>query len=125
MNYTGVFFHSDLTKNGKLAKQIACPHVTHQYKPTEVNKSLFGQEVTFKVIGYDINEENEGYLVEVYEASEEMKKALAEIELPHITLSISESGKAVNTRFLEFESCEPWFIGGYYGGFEKGKIFYK
>ena len=125
MNYTGVFFDKALTDNGKLDKQIAFPHVTHKYKPAEIDRSLFGQVVIFKVIGYGINAENEGLLVEVAEASEEMKKALAEIEVPHITLSISANGKAVNTRYLDFESCTPWYIGGHYGGFEKGKTFFK
>lgn len=125
MNYTGVFFDKALTDNGKLDKQIAFPHVTHKYKPAEIDRSLFGQVVIFKVIGYGINAENEGLLVEVAEASEEMKKALAEIEVPHITLSISANGKAVNTRYLDFELCTPWYIGGYYGGFEKGKTFFK
>lgn len=124
-NYTGIFFHKALTDNGKLDTQIACPHVTHKYKPTEVNKSLFGQEVMFKVVGYGINEENEGLLVEVAQASDEMREALAEIEVPHITLSISKEGKAVNTRYLNFEPCTPWYLSGFYGGFNKGKVFYK
>lgn len=125
MNYTGVFFDKALTDNGKLDKQIAFPHVTHKYKPAEIDRSLFGQVVIFKVIGYGINAENEGLLVEVAEASEEMKKVLAEIEVPHITLSISANGKAVNTRYLDFKPCTPWYIGGHYGGFEKGKTFFK
>lgn len=125
MNYTGVFFDKALTDNGKLDKQIAFPHVTHKYKPAEIDRSLFGQVVIFKVIGYGINAENEGLLVEVAEASEKMKKALAEIEVPHITLSISANGKAVNTRYLDFEPCIPWYIGGHYGGFKKGKTFFK
>lgn len=124
MIYTGVFFDKALTENGKLNKQIAFPHVTHRFHPTEIDRNLFGQAVTFKVVGYGINAENEGLLVEVAEASEEMRKALAEVEIPHITLSISAEGKAVNTKYLGFEPCTPWYIGGRYGGFENGKVLF-
>lgn len=122
MIYTGVFFEENF--NNKLDKKIQFPHVTNQFKPTKVDYSLFGQEVVFKVIGYGINEENEGYLVELVNATQEIKNAFANIEKLHITISVSQTGKPVNTKNLDFKPIQPFYLKGRYGGYEKNKVVY-
>lgn len=122
MIFTGVFFEKKFET--KLDKTIAFPHVTFQFKPKEIDKNLFGQEVTFKVVAHGINEDNEGFLVEIVEATEEMKKAFNKIERPHITIGVSNKGKAVNTKNLEFKPCDSFILKGRFGGFEKNKIIF-
>lgn len=117
--YTGIFFEK---MTGKLEKQIEFPHVTHEFRPMNINEDLFGQEVTFEIIGYGIDTENEGYLVKVKTATDEMRKALDIIAIPHITLSVSKNGKPVNTKNLEFKPCAGFEITGVYGGFNGNKI---
>lgn len=117
INYTALFINKEDRATSKLDKTIEFQHITHEYRPKEVNKELFGQTAKLRVIGYGINEENEGYLVEIIEASEEIKKAFSIVEVPHITIGISKSGKAVNTRYLEFAAIEPFEIVATYGGF--------
>lgn len=122
--YTALFIDKNSIPTSKLDKTIEFPHMTHLFKPTEVNENLFGQKAILEVYGYGINAENEGWLVRIKEASEEIKKAFEVVEVPHITLGISKDGKAVNTRYLNFEAIEPFEIEAVYDGFGKGKIIY-
>lgn len=124
INYTALFINTEDRATSKLDKTIEFQHITHEYRPKEVNKELFGQTAKLKVIGYGINEKNEGYLVEIIEASEEIKKAFATVEIPHITIGISKNGKAVNTRFLEFTTIEPFEIIAIYGGYNGKEAIY-
>jgi hypothetical protein len=117
MIYTALFINEEDRRTSRLDKTIEFQHITHQFRPKTVDERLFGQQATLKVVGYGINEENEGYLVEIVEASEELREAFASVEVPHITIGISNSGKAVNTRYLEFEEIEPFEIVATYGGF--------
>lgn len=114
--YTGVFFKQEF--KGKLEKKIEFPHITHQFKPSTIDYSLFGQEVEFEIIGYGNDLNNEGYLVRLVNGSNEMKKAFEEVKIPHITISVSADGKPVNTVNLKFRPYTvPVRIKGIYGGF--------
>lgn len=99
-----------------LAKTISNPHVTFVYKPEEIDESLFGSIVKVRIIGYGFNEENEGLHVDVRTDNDALEKMITEIPVPHITLSISENGAAVNTRYLAFYEIEPVELTGFFGG---------
>lgn len=125
--YTGVFFdmpalYSEMNKRlarKKLYREIERPHVTVQYKPKEVNTSLFGQEVEFTVTGYAVDGRNEGVAVQFSKdgLSQELRELLETIKVPHITLSVSKNGRPVDTGRLHFEACQPFSIRGTYRPF--------
>lgn len=127
--YTGVFVDSkDLThklsmhgvKRTKLWREIPNTHVTFQYRPETVDESLFGCPVYIRVVGYGVNSQNEGLLVEVICANKEVQKLCEQVAVPHITLSVSEDGKPVNTRYVDFVRIEnPFVIQGVYNAFRK------
>lgn len=127
--YTGVFVDSkDLThklsmhgvKRTKLWREILNTHVTFQYRPETVDESLFGSPVDIRVVGYGVNSQNEGLLVEVICANKEVQKLCEQVAVPHITLSVSEDGKPVNTRYVDFVRIEnPFVIQGVYNAFCK------
>lgn len=124
ITYTALFLAEKDRLPSKLAKTIECQHITHQYRPAVIPTRFFGQTAKIRVTGYGINANNEGFKVEIVEASEELRKAFENVELPHITTGISKSGKAVNTRFLDFAEIEPFELTVTYGGFENGKIIF-
>ena len=125
--YIGVFIPNEeiyekVTEIGeRLSKLIKYPHVTFKYKPDAVNESLFGEEIEIKIIGYGNDGINEGLKVELYTTNHNLQSMIDEIEVPHITLSISDDGKAVNTRFLCFKDIEPFTIIGKFSGYMKDK----
>ncbi len=125
--YTGAFVDSkDLERKleeygverTKLWRQIQDTHVTFQFRPKEVDETLFGLPVDIRVIGYGVNPQNEGLLVEVTCANETVQKLCDKVEVPHITLSVSEDGKPVNTRYVGFAPIKtPFIIRGVYDAF--------
>lgn len=126
--YVGCFFDYDELKQkiealGKkrLDKTIMNPHITFEYRPESVNTKLFGEKIRARIIAYGNNGENEGVKVEIYSDNPMLCEMASNIAVPHITLSISENGKAVNTRYLDFTPIEPFEIVGKYGGFTKDK----
>lgn len=128
--YTGVFFdasalYAAMNKHlprKKLHRQIENPHVTVQYKPRDVNTSLFGQEVEFTVTGYAVDGRNEGVAVQF--SKDGLPQVLCEllegIKVPHITFSVSKDGKPVDTGRLQFHACQPFKIRGTYQPFYAG-----
>ena len=125
--YTGAFVDSKelermLEKCGvertRLWRQIENTHVTFQFRPKEADETLFGLPVDIRVIGYGVNSQNEGLLVEVTCADKTVQKLYDQVEVPHITLSVSEDGKSVNTRYIDFVSIKtPFTIRGVYDAF--------
>lgn len=121
--YCGIFVDSEELYQkmpGTLDKVIEHPHVTIKYRPEEqeLHGHLIGQNVEIEAIGYGKDEENEGLLVRLKADNDELQKLCDQIPVPHITLSISENGKAVNTSNLQFaELQEPFLINGSYGAF--------
>ncbi|MCQ2571294.1 MAG: hypothetical protein MJ154_03570, partial [Candidatus Saccharibacteria bacterium] len=103
--YVGFFVsQSDIYSlfSPRLSKLIVAPHVTTKYRPKkdEIHPELFGERVTITITGYGIDGENEGVAVTICPTSPELMEAYSKIPRPHITLSISENGKAVNTAGL-------------------------
>lgn len=125
--YTGAFVDSKdlalkLSEHGvirsKLWREIQNTHVTFQFRPEEVDESLYGCPVDIRVVGYGVNPQNEGLLVEVSCANEAVQKLSEQVKVPHITLSVSEDGKPVNTRYVDFAPIEhPFVIRGVYDAF--------
>lgn len=104
---------------GHLSCPISAPHITFAYRPEEVDESLFGQVLQLTAIGYGRDEENEGLLVTVETGSDQLRDMLARIEVPHITLSVSEDGQPVNTRYLDFRPIAPIPLIAVFGGYTK------
>ena len=102
-----------------LGNFIDAPHITTSYHPTEVNTSLFGKQVDIIIDGYGKNETNEGFSVTIKSNDEEVQKEIDKItkndSIPHITTSISDGAKAVNTRYLDFEPVKKMRIKGTFG----------
>ena len=99
-------------------------HCTFKYMPSEreiedFSAILLGKTVTLKVIGYGYNGTNSGFEVElepelesVYSNSHTVEEqAIPSIErtTPHITVSMSEDGRAVDTGMLDFKPIEAPF----------------
>lgn len=105
----------------KLDREIRDTHVTFQFRPQTVDESLFGSPVDIRVVGYGVNSQNEGLLVEIFCHNEKVQEIFCEhVELPHITLSVSEDGKPVNTRYVDFVQIEdPFTIQGVYDAFRR------
>lgn len=121
--YVGCFvdpdvLHEKLTPLSRtpLSTPILMPHVTVSYRPAAVDQSLFGIPVRIRIVGYGRDENNEGLLVELSTQEPRLEKLLQTVEIPHITLSISQSGKAVNTRRLHFTAVDPIELPSVYGG---------
>ena len=121
--YEAFFVQDDLLST--LSKDIEYKHITTEFKPSITHEHLYGQQATFLVTGYGNNRINEGYRVKLISCeSNELKELYDTIDIPHITLSISEDGKAVNTQMLDFIPTNEFKITTKFGGF-LGKPIYK
>ena len=123
--YVGCFVSQDLLfekvnafSGERLSKVIDEPHVTFSYRPAEVDETLFGTDIDVEVYAYGNDGVNEGVKVRLSTQNETLSSAIADISVPHITLSVSDEGKAVNTRLLEFAPIAPFPLAGVYGGYE-------
>lgn len=104
--YVGIFFAKEEIKKIKkknygtpLENDIKNKHVTIAFKPTEFDTSLFGEIVEVTIVGYGNNGKNEGVKVEIKSDN----KILKSVNVPHITLSVGNGGKPVDTGKLLFE----------------------
>ena len=81
-------------------KVVENPHITLAYKPDDqkvekiINENP--RECEFEVIGYGLNQTNE--------AIEVSRPLNCDNKVPHITLSLREGGKAVDSNNLVFHS---------------------
>lgn len=135
--YAGLFFdpeeiYSQFPQQ-RLAHRIRDPHVTTAYRPgvDKLFLNHLGSDAIIRVVGYGNDGQNEGLLVEIVAAPQIIKKTLEEQVIPdgaggykpfptHITLSIAEGAKAVNTRNLKFKRLEtPVYFTGIYKFFGK------
>lgn len=140
--YTGVFFDSSeldklfMTYFGKekLSNVIENPHVVFTYKPGMVDPKLLGVPVKFKVVGYANDGKNQGLqvaepIISVNNSISTYNSLLTEyyaVGNHHITVSISEDGKAIDTGKLRFEPIStPFEIVGKYGVFTDEGVFFE
>ena len=124
--YTGVFFDAaELSEKfdkyvGKetLSNIIKNPHVTFTFRPSSVDTCLLGKPVCFNVTGYACDGKNQGLSVEVSLIHAGLSSEYQTIKHPHITISVSEDGKPVDTGKLCFTPLSESFeIVGKYGVF--------
>ncbi len=101
----------------RLFRVIAHPHVTFAYMPAQVDRSLFGQKLTVTVTGYGCDGKNEGLYVSVHAKHAALQAMADAIAVPHITVSVSETGKPVDTAQLEFLPTSPFSLTGIFGGY--------
>ena len=116
----------------KLPKNPKDMHCTFKFNPTnkeikDFARTLLGRKVILKVIGYASNGKNSGFEValepeqqEVYTNSHIVyEKDIPKVEktIPHITVSMSEDAKAVDTGFLKFKPLKETFKISGRGGF--------
>ena len=135
--YAGIFLNPD-DVYGKfppqLAHKIRDPHITTAYRPSaeKILLDALGSGAKIIAVGYGNDGNNEGLLAEVITEDPALQKVLDEREemtddagevkpVPiHITLSISEAAKAVNTRNLNFQPLDtPVELTGIYKLFAK------
>lgn len=107
--YVGVFFDACEVEAWQKAfddegldRNIEYPHVTLKFRPTEDEVAMLqrhvGNNVDFVVDAYGNNNENAGFRIcEWFEACEDVANMLEAIKLPHITTSVSSTGRPVNT----------------------------
>lgn len=139
--YQGIFLDEESIKRlidmqgEKLPKEIKDMHCTFKFRPTtqeiEAFKTWLGKTVELKVVGYYSDGKNSGYQIELTPELEEVysnchtvkgEKGLPKVErtVPHVTVSMSPDGKAVDTGMLPFERLkEPFYIYGNAGYFVK------
>lgn len=108
-------------KLGLLEKVVPNSHVTFVFKPEEFFPDcIMGKTYRLKVVGIGYSENNQGLLIEIPTELNEYYKGS---DKPHITVALSEEGKAVDTGSLEFRTIdEPFFVEGmmgYFLGFKK------
>jgi hypothetical protein len=107
----------DPIRETPLSCTIEAPHVTFAFRPKWVDRSLFGSSIELALVGYGNDGENEGVLVELLQASPEVRTLFDQIPVPHITLAVSETGKPVDTKDLLFHPISPVVITGTFGGY--------
>lgn len=132
--YEGFFIIDEL--HGNLEKDIQFKHITTEFRPKVTHEHLYGTEATFMVDGYANDNINEGLSVYLKSCnSNELKEIIidkiynGDIKIPHITLSVSATGKPINTSKLNFSQFHPndeYLIHTKFGGFNgKEPIFNK
>ena len=114
--YWGVFLGREQIPEPSLARPVESPHVTFGFRqpfPLE----LLGQSCDIHYIGYADDGDNQALAVSL---PDWVQSYYGGAEQPHITISVSEQGKPVNSANLDFESIAEYEametgIFGYYG----------
>lgn len=102
-----------------LSKINTEPHVTLHFRPTAENtyRNLWGGKATLKVVGYANDGKNEGVLVKVKAEDTLLQVLFDSVKTPHITISVSEDCKPVDTAKLDFQLCAPITLKATFGAF--------
>ena len=100
--YWGLFLIDQF--DGSLEKKIENQHITFGFKTEPPEGIPWGETVEVDLIGYGINDTNEGYLVRL---APELERYYSGAEVIHITTSVSKDGKPVNTK-----DCPFWMLDG-------------
>ena len=122
--YIGCFFDVDELQTAvapiapqRLERPIPAPHVTFAYRPERGDTRLVGRAVTGRVTGYGTAGRNQGRRVEVLTRDPILRELALRIPAPHITLSVSRTGRPVDTAGLSFSPVEPFLLTGRFGGY--------
>ena len=118
ISYIGIFTqHID----GQLYRDIPNQHITLAFRPNqeqfETLLPYIGRDCSYKIIGYGNDGKNEGLQVVI-----EPGIPYFGAEQQHITLSVAEDGKPVDTGFLQFEENIPLRLDIHNGEIFTGKI---
>lgn len=129
LSYEGIFFEADTVELihsleiEKLAKVNDEIHCTFKYHPNEeeVFNDIVGKSFEVFLIGYGNDGMNSGFqislpdeLMPYYINYDEQNPDV--LKVPHITASLSEGAKALNTKNLDFKPLEiPIRIVGKFG----------
>ena len=121
--YIGCFFSREEVmekaarcRKDRLYRSIENPHVTFAYRPDTIPYEAFGTPVAVTVVSYGCDGENESFGVMIGELPEVLQPLAQAIEVPHITISVSKTGKPVNSRYVTCEPIEPFVLRGVFGG---------
>lgn len=124
--YTACFVNRDellsaMEANGlsgqHLNRIIDCPHVTLLFRPDDPREAVFGEEVMIEVYAYGNDARNEGLAVNVVSDNVTINELLQNVQVPHITVSVAEGAKPVDTAAIKFEGTAPFILKGVYGGY--------
>lgn len=102
-----------------LSRPVRAPHVTFAYRPHTIPTEAFGLPVTVMVTGYGCDGRNEALSVRFVGLPEILAPLAAQIPVPHITLSVCDTGKAVDSAHLTFAPVEPFLLTGLFGGMDE------
>lgn len=125
--YEGFFVNPNVELHSVLDKDIEFKHITTEFKPAKTHEHLYGKMANFVVKGYGNDDVNEGILVGISSSEDgELDELFNNIGVPHITLSVSNEGKPVNTSKLDFNQPIPSELDGQtiqctFGGFTGAK----
>lgn len=122
--YAGVFINDEFIEtlinrqSVHLSNVIDNIHCTFIFNPTEEEESelvkIIGREVSLLVHRYGHTENNSGFAVLIPLSMDRYYKNSSR---PHITVSISDSGKPKDTGSIDFDTIidEPFIIKGRFG----------
>lgn len=132
--YEGIFFDEETIElihsldNNKLERIYEDLHCTFKFMPKsdEIFNDIVGKSFELLIVGYGNDGKNSGFqvalpdkLLKYYKNSDKKTK---ELVIPHITVSLSENGKAVDTGKLKFEKLnKPIKIIGKFGFYLRDK----
>lgn len=115
----GIFI--DESFEGTLDHEIERQHITFGFKVTPPADIDWNAEYPITVTGYGNDGINEGYCCDL---PSELEQLYHGAEIPHITVSVAENGKPVDTQFLDFESLnESFIIYGKFGYYSHGRYY--
>ena len=122
--YEGFFIIDEL--HGNLEKDIQFKHITTEFRPKVTHEHLYGTKAGFVISGYANDGNNEGlYISKMTSSDKELEDLFDNVEVPHITLSVSTVGKPVNTAKLNFSQLNPedyYMVCGKFGGFNGKEV---
>lgn len=112
--YWGIFFDEEDFPWRLHEKNVEHKHVTFGFK-TPCPVSLIGTEVEVKVIGYGADDDNEAYEVALPSQIEDIYEGARPV---HVTLSVSGTGRPVDSKNLPFYGMDkPFELKGTFGYF--------
>lgn len=129
LSYEGIFFGEEMCKlihsleKNPLEREINELHCTFKYHPSEneIFDDIVGKDFEVYLIGYGNDGNNSGFEIKL---PKQLKKYYINFDYtnpevlstPHITTSLSNGAKAVNTKNLKFEPLpEPIKLVGRFG----------
>lgn len=104
----------------KLTKDVWNKHVTYSFGVTKEEAEEImplGTKVIITITGYACDGNNSGFRVAAPQGYECSKNSMNGV-VPHITTSLSMTGKAVDTAHLNFNDCTTFTVEGTFGYYD-------